>query len=128
MRRFAIGLFFVLHGLAHAAIGMTAQDAPHGLALAFGPGLRVALATTLFVIAMPGFVAAGFGHWGVVGIRHWWRTLARVAAGGSLLLLLFFSTSPAEAIAGLVLDAVAVALTDPRIKLVTSTTDLRGAS
>ena len=85
-------------------------------------------AAAALAIAMPGFVAAGFGHWGVVGIRQWWRTLARAAAGGSLLLLLFFSNSPVEAIAGLILDAAAVALTDPRIKLVTSTTSLRGAS
>lgn len=65
MRRQGIGLFFVVHGLAHSAVGMAAQDLARQLPWAPSRGWSVAIATALFAMAMSGFVAAGLGVWGV---------------------------------------------------------------
>ena len=110
MRRFAIGLFLVLHGLAHAAAGTAAQDVPRGIAAALPAGASAPFATLLFIVAMPGFVAAGFGVWGVVGLRRIWGPLTSSAVMASALLIAFYSPPPAQVVAGLVLDGVALAL------------------
>ena len=109
MRRALLGTFLVLHGLGHAAIGMAAQDAPHGLAAGLGPRGAVALAAVLFAVAMPGFVAAGFGVWGVVALVRWVVALVRVAAMASVLLLSLFARRPLESAVGLALDVLAIA-------------------
>jgi hypothetical protein len=80
MRRTLAGLFFVIHGLAHAASGMGAQDAHGGV-------VRVSLATLLFSLATPGFVVAGLGVWGVPRLERHWRVVAQIAAVASALLL-----------------------------------------
>jgi hypothetical protein len=117
MRRFAIGLFFVLHGLAHAAAGMAAQDVPGGVEVAFGFGVRVVLATTLFAIATPGFVAAGFGTWGVVGLERWWRVAARSAAVASALLLILFPRGLVDTAIGLAFDVLALLIARTHVPL-----------
>jgi hypothetical protein len=60
------------------AAGVTAQDAPRGLGLALPSGVRVVLATALFAVAVSGFVAAGFGSWGVRGLERSWRRVDEV--------------------------------------------------
>ena len=79
MRRVLIGTLFVLHGLAHAAAGMWAAS--------LGPAWVV---TPLWLIAMVGFMAAGFGLLGVGGLHRHWEKTAVIATGASLLLLLAF--------------------------------------
>jgi hypothetical protein len=111
MKPITTGSLLVVHGLAHAAAGMAAQDAPRGLALLLAPTSRIVLATTLFAIALPGFVAAGFGCWRVIGLERFWRVLARVAAVASGLLLVTFARPLIETTLGLALDAVAWSLT-----------------
>ena len=116
MLRFGIGLFLVLHGLAHAAAGMAAQDAPRGFGLALGPGAAVVLATALFATATPGFVAAGFGIWGVAGLEPRWRVFARSASVASALLLVLFARPLLETALGLTADAVALVLAGASIR------------
>lgn len=110
MRRFGVGLFLVLHGLAHAAAGTAAQDAPRGIAAALPAGARELLATLLFIVAMPGFVAAGFGVWGTLGLRRIWAPLTSTAVLGSALLLALYSPPSTQLVVGLGLDAAALAL------------------
>ena len=90
---------------------MAAQDAPRGLALWLDDTSRIVLATTLFGIALPGFVAAGLGCWRVAGLERYWQVLARVAAAASGLLLITFARPLIETTLGLALDAAILALT-----------------
>ena len=123
MRRFWVGLFLVLHGLAHAAFGMAAQDLPGipGHALSGPP--RVWLATALFLGAMPGFMAAGFGRWGVIGLRHHWQSFAYGAIAASAALLVIFPRGLLATALGLAFDAIALLLTMATVDLT-----LRGLS
>ena len=117
------GLFVVFHGLAHTAAGMAAQDVPQGLAASWLPAAWATwLATACFLLATPGFVAAGFGFLRVAGLTRYWQPLVRLAALGSALLLTLFSRSLLESGSGLVLDAMLVASTWP------SRASRRGAS
>jgi hypothetical protein len=59
---------------------------------------------------MTGFVAAGFGAWGVVGLESRWRPLARAAAISSCLLLVLFVRIIIESGLGLVVDGIALAI------------------
>lgn len=126
MRRFAIGCFLLMHGLAHAAIGMAAQDMARRAP--FYPELRVALATLLFAVAAPGFVAAGLGSWGVVGLARFRSTVVRAAAAASALLLLGFMRRFSESAIGLGLDVLALAIAGSQIELVASASAGRSAS
>ena len=110
MARFFVGLFLVLHGLAHAAFGMTAQDLPGvpGTALSGPP--RVWLATALFLGATPGFIAAGFGRWGAVGLARHWRGITYGAITSSVALLFIFPRGLLTTGWGLALDALALLL------------------
>jgi len=108
MMRFLIGSFLVLHGLAHAAAGMAAQDARSG---SFGIG-RVAVATILFLLATPGFVAAGLGAYGVMGFEKRWPALVEAAAVASALLFLLGDMGVIEASFGLTFDVLALVLAE----------------
>jgi hypothetical protein len=74
MRRF-VGTALILHGLAHAGIGMWVSPTPSFLV------------TVLWWIAMAGFVAAGAGLFGVPRLDARWRPLAVTASLASLLLV-----------------------------------------
>lgn len=111
--RKAIGLLLVLHGLAHIALGMAAQDEPvHGLARFLPEGLRGVVATALFLLVTPGFVAAGFGVWNVPGLRRIWFTLVKVGVLSSFVLVAFTAPSGFRLLTGIVLDLVVLALAD----------------
>ncbi len=75
MRRF-IGSLLVLHGIAHAGVGIWATPT--------GPTWFV---TLLWWAAMVGFGAAGAGLIGVPRLDRHWRTLAALAAIASILLI-----------------------------------------
>jgi hypothetical protein len=108
MRRIFLGSTLVLHGLAHAAIGMAAQDgAARSHAGAAEPKLIIASAA--FATAMGGFVAAGFGVLGVGGLAPRWRGLTALAVMASATLLAAYPRSLAEALPAIALDALALA-------------------
>ena len=113
MRRFAVGSFFVLHGLAHVPLGLSARAAPDGIAAAFPASLSLALATGLFLVAASGFFSGGLGRWGVPGLRLVWAPLVRLAVLGSALLVVLFERPSVWTVLGLVLDGVALSLAAP---------------
>ena len=80
MKRVLLGLFVLLHGFAHAAIGVWA----------LGDGSPWVV-TPLWGVAMLGYLAAGFGILRVPVLRHWWKQILVVATAASLILLLVFS-------------------------------------
>jgi hypothetical protein len=92
-----LGYVFLLHGLAHAAVGIWAAETA-----------RWWMVASLWELAMVGFIAAGFGALGVTGLRNAWRGITLVAASASMLL---FLSSPHSAFPpGLGIDIVALAL------------------
>ena len=92
-----LGYFFLLHGLAHAAIGIWAAESGRWWMIA-----------SLWELAMVGFIAAGLGALGVAGFRDLWRGSTMLAAAASILL---FLTSPDKAfLPGLCADIAAFAL------------------
>ena len=108
MKRFLIGSFLVVHGLAHAAMGMAAQDARAG---SFGVA-RTAVATVLFLLATPGFVAAGLGVYGVASLEKRWTALVEAAAVASAILFLLVGRGVIEASFGLAFDVLALVLAE----------------
>jgi hypothetical protein len=76
MKRNLIGILFVLHGLAHSALGIWAS--------ALGTPWVV---TPLWLVAQVGFVAAGLGLIGVSGLRRVWESIALFAGFASIGLL-----------------------------------------
>jgi len=92
-----LGSFFLLHGLAHAAIGVWAAETG-----------RWWMVASLWELAMVGFLAAGFGALGVSGLRDVWRAIAFVAAGASI--LLFLSSPRGVFLVGLSIDVTILAL------------------
>jgi len=101
--RLLVGLLLVLHGLAHIALGTAAQDDPRH---------SVVTATALFLVATPGFVAAGFGAWNVPGLRSIWGGLVKVSVLASLLLVAIYAPPASRAVVAIVIDAVVLALAD----------------
>ena len=97
MKRYAIGILLVLHGAAHAASGVWAAD-------------RIApwLLTPLWLVAMVGFMAGGFGLLGVATLRRHWRNAVLLASLASIALLAI-SRHPASVL-GMILDLVLFAL------------------
>lgn len=92
-----LGCFFVLHGFAHAAVGIWAAETG-----------RWWLVASLWELAMVGFIVAGLGAVGVAGLREVWRAFTLVAASASLLL---FLTSPKSVfLIGVGIDIMALAL------------------
>jgi len=92
-----LGSFFVLHGLAHAAIGIWAAETG-----------RWWLVGSLWELAMVGFIVAGLGALGVAGLRELWRPFTLVAATASL--LLFLSAPNSSFLFGVGVDIMALAL------------------
>jgi hypothetical protein len=123
MPRFPVGLLLVLHGLAHAAFGMAAQDLPGVAGTALSGPPRVWLATVLFLGATPGFMAAGFGCWGTVGLARHWRAIAYGAIAASVALLSMFPRGLTTTLLGLGFDALALVLARAGLQQ-----SLRGAS
>lgn len=83
------GLFLVIHGLAHAAGGRLAVDDMGSLlfdALRLGNPAREGVFTLLWLLAMVGLMAAGFGWLGAGPARRWPRPFAWTGVGASLLL------------------------------------------
>jgi len=92
-----LGYVFLLHGLAHAAVGIWAAETG-----------RWWMVASLWELAMVGFIAAGFGVLGVRGLRDVWRGITLVAASASILL---FLSSPHKAfLIGLGIDITVLAL------------------
>lgn len=102
--RAALGLALVLHGLAHISLGTAVQDVRRGSELV--------VATVLFALATPGFVAAGFGAWNVAGLRSIWGSLVKVSVLASLLLLVMSAPAAPRTIAAVLVDALLLALAD----------------
>lgn len=92
-----LGWFFLLHGLAHAAVGIWAAETG-----------RWWMVASLWELAMVGFIAAGFGALGVRGLRDLWRGFTLVAATASM--LLFLSSPKSAFLPGLGIDIGALAL------------------
>lgn len=91
------GSFLLLHGLAHAGVGIWAGETG-----------RWWFVTSLWELAMVGFLAAGLGALGLAGLRDFWRSCTIVASVASMLLLL---VEPAGMlIAGLSIDFIALSL------------------
>jgi hypothetical protein len=111
--RFGLGLLLILHGLAHVAVGMAAQDDPHhGLARWLPPRVAVAIGTGLFLTVTPGFVAAGLGAWNLFGLRRIWAPLVKVCVLASFALFALTAPSALRLGIGLTLDLVVLALAD----------------
>ncbi|HEY8852641.1 MAG TPA: hypothetical protein VIM36_10695 [Gemmatimonadaceae bacterium] len=92
-----LGFLFLLHGLAHAAIGIWAAETGRWWVLA-----------PLWELSMVGFIAAGFGALGVRRLRDAWRGITFVAASASI--LLFLSSPHSAFLLGLGIDITALAL------------------
>ena len=90
-------VFLILHGLAHAGIGMWAGETGQWW-----------LPISLWELAMVGFLAAGFGALGVSGLKDLWRALTVVGAVASLLLLIL--TPGAVLVLGLTVDFLALSM------------------
>lgn len=97
MRRTLIGWLFILHGLAHSALGFWAAS--------LGPAWVV---TPLWWIAQVGFVAAGAGLIGVDGLRRVWAPLVFVAGLSSIGLFNLYGHLALSI--GLVLDVFLIAV------------------
>ena len=80
VKRVLLGLFVLVHGCAHAAIGVWA--------LSEGSPWVV---TPLWATAMLGYFATGLGILRVPLLRAWWKQLLLAATVASLILLLVFS-------------------------------------
>lgn len=92
-----LGYFFLLHGLAHAAVGIWAAETG-----------RWWMVASLWELAMVGFIAAGFGALGVAGLRDVWRAITIVASSASM--LLFLSSPRSAFLLGLGIDIMILAL------------------
>jgi hypothetical protein len=91
--RIALGAVLVLHGLAHANAGIWAANAA-----------PLWLVTTLWGVAMVGYLAAGFGLLRVPIVRKFWRPLMTAAMGASIALLTI--VGGAVVFAGVLVDVV----------------------
>jgi hypothetical protein len=98
MWRYLFGFFLVAHGLIHASYfsprPANAKQWPfelnHSWLLAMGETVLQPLGLVLAVVTTSGFVLAGLGVLGVPMLHDVWRTLAVIAAGSSVLLLVLF--------------------------------------
>jgi len=118
MRRIAISLLVLAHGLAHASIGVWAY--------AEGPPWIV---TLLWGFAMLGYFAAAFGMLRVPILRDWWKQAMVVATISSILLLLVFGH--AFGVFGVLIDVIifiiALVWAQPRIDADVAVADAVGA-
>ena len=80
MRRIALATVLLLHGLAHASVGVWASSE--------GP---LWLVTVLWAAAMLGYFAAALGLFRVPLLRRYWRPLLTAATAASILMLTLYS-------------------------------------
>jgi hypothetical protein len=105
--RRVIGLALIVFGFAHAQPGSEAYaDAAYHALNGAGWAL-VWVLTGVWVLAMPGFVAAGLGLAGVRPFRYYWPQLTTLATLASLVLLAGFPS--AWALPGGIIDLVVLA-------------------
>jgi hypothetical protein len=103
MWRFILGAFLIAHGLIHASYGTTPPVTAGGPPWPFqishswllsgvglGEGTVRMLGTALWVATTAGFLAAGFGIFGLPLQDGMWRGLAAGSAVLSLLLLVLY--------------------------------------
>jgi hypothetical protein len=106
MKRIIIGLVILLHGLAHASIGVWA--------FAEGPAWLI---TLLWGAAMLGYLGSAAGVLRVPLLREWWKLTLVGATSSSILLLLVFGH--AYGVFGVLIDVVvlivALGWAQPRI-------------
>ncbi|HZE07807.1 MAG TPA: hypothetical protein VE110_03525, partial [Gemmatimonadaceae bacterium] len=91
------GTFLLVHGLAHAGIGLWAGETG-----------RSWLPISLWELSMVGFLAAGFGAIGVGGLKNFWRPLTLIAGVASVLLLIV--TPGPVMVIGLTIDFLTLSL------------------
>src|SRR4029077_14294186 len=73
-RHTALGVALILLGLAQVNVGVRAADKAHSWLLSgLTPNAALWVATLLWFVAMPGFIAAGYGVLGVAWLRARWR-------------------------------------------------------
>jgi hypothetical protein len=97
MRRTIIGWLFIVHGMAHSALGLWSSS--------LGPPWLV---TPLWWVAQVGFVAAGLGLIGIDGLRRVWAPLALAAGLSSIALLSIYGHI--ALMTGLVIDLLVIVL------------------
>lgn len=80
MKRVALAVFILLHGLAHAGAGVWASSQ--------GPQLLI---TPLWAVAMLGYIATGLGLLRTPLLRDHWKESALAATVASMVLLMMFA-------------------------------------
>lgn len=98
MRRTALGLLLIVHGMAHTLAGMRATES--------GPRW---IMTAAWGLTLVGFTASGLAVLGVRGLGGTWRRYALAGVAGSVVLLVAGWPTPPAAV-GLLLDAVVLTL------------------
>jgi hypothetical protein len=118
-RRIAIGLLLLLHGLAHASVGVWAAYA--------GP---LWLVTVLWTVAMIGYLGASVGVLRAPILRDQWKAYASTATVASIVMLLFYGGW--LSIFGIMVDTivliVALGWAQPRIDAAVAVVDNVGAA
>ena len=110
--RVLIGVFLILHGLAHARAGSVLADPARSWRLFNGTVLGAIMVWTtqaLWAVSMLGFIAGGLGLLGVAGVRRHAQRLIIVAAVASGLLLVLAERP--YALGGAVIDIGLLVLT-----------------
>ena len=106
MLKLALAIFLIAHGLVHVGLAAAPNPAdPNGKPGAFFTAVerswllpQLGLSGTavhwigiiLVTLSTLGFILAGLGIFGIVGLTAIWRTVAIISAGISLLLLIAF--------------------------------------
>ena len=80
MKRGIVAALILLHGLAHASVGIWASSE--------GPAYLV---TPLWAMAMLGYIAAALGLWRVPVLRMHWKQLLLAATIASLVMLMLYT-------------------------------------
>jgi hypothetical protein len=119
MKRITVGLLILLHGLAHANVGVWA--------FAEGPAWLV---TLLWGVAMLGYLAAALGILRVPRLREWWKPTLVAATIASIVFLLGFGNR--FGVLGILIDLVmlfvALVWAQPRIDADVAVADTVGAA
>ena len=106
MLKILLAIFLIAHGLVHSGLAVAPNPAdPNAKAGAFfttverswllsqmglsGTAVRW-IGICLVVLSTLGFIFAGLGILGLVGLSEIWRTVAMISAGLSMLLLILF--------------------------------------
>jgi hypothetical protein len=117
--RVLMGVFLILHGLAHSRAGTMLIDPARSWPLFDGTVLGVIvvwIVGILWALSTIGFIAAGLGLLGVAGVRRHSRRLTFIASIASVLLLAL--AAKPYAVAGAVIDValfVLIGLTGARL-------------